>query len=354
MTKTAKPGAFAGLGDMLAEGFDSMLTSDMSERMVALDQIQIEAQDREEFEDSDGMQSLAELGKNLRKFQVQAILLRPNREGAEKPYLLVAGERRYRAARIEGLRELRAVIKPLTDAEAADVQFAENVHRKNLTQLEEAKRIQRDLDQLGSVEAVLAKHNKTKSWLSKVLSLLNLPAQAKRLVTENISADLQVINTVKTIEKADPAKAEQVVAELKSSRGKVNARELTETVRAQVKPAKRTPNKSAKDPAAGVEQQSDIVAVLDAVVREISEGGGPSLVWESRSDAERALIEAWLLEHFNSSKTSDGASVALVMQGLRTGRFDGYGHRGAALSAFLGGLVGDAFDPVHILAGLQS
>jgi len=100
------------------------------EIMVNLDDVEIEAQVREEFEDEGN--DLASLGKSLRKRQLQAIVIRPNREGRDKPYLLVAGERRMRAARLEGLPQLRARVVEMDDQEAEDMQLAENIHRDGI------------------------------------------------------------------------------------------------------------------------------------------------------------------------------------------------------------------------------
>lgn len=231
--------AYDGLGDMLASGFDSLLAGDEPEVMLGLDDIEIEEQIRPEDEFEDEENSLADLGKSLRKRQLQAILVRPNREGCGKPYLLVAGERRVRAARIEGLTQLRGKIANMSDEEAEEAQLAENIHRKNLSQRAEAKRVQRDLDELGSVEAVLEKHNKGRAWLSKLLSLLNLPEQTDRLVTENITADVEVINMAKQIEKQDPQAAKELVDTLKEGKGKINARQAAKQAKDQVKPPKK-------------------------------------------------------------------------------------------------------------------
>lgn len=239
-TETVKPAenAFAGAADVLGAGIDALFgQSDDPEFMVNLDDIEIVEQVREQMEDDE--QDLIGLGESLAKYQIQAIFLRIMPADHPKPYRLVAGERRYRAARVKGLAQLRAKARELSDEEAEDLQFAENIHRKNLTQIEEAKKIQRDLDRLGSVEAVLEKHQKSRSWLSKVLSLLNLPEQAKRLVAENVSADLEVINTVKTVEKADPEAAKELVEDLKATRGKSNAREKAQAAKEKVKPSKK-------------------------------------------------------------------------------------------------------------------
>ncbi|MBL0168837.1 MAG: hypothetical protein IPP85_17750 [Propionivibrio sp.] len=69
----------------------------------------------------------------------KAILLRHNVAGAVKPWLLFGTERRVRAARIEGLIQLRARVAEMDNGEAEDMQLAENIHRKNLTQIEGSK-----------------------------------------------------------------------------------------------------------------------------------------------------------------------------------------------------------------------
>lgn len=378
----AKPAsAFAGLGDMLAGGFDHMLTSDASEQMVKLDDIEIGVQVREEFEDADGENSLADLGASLRKQQLQAILLRPNRPGNAKPYLLVAGERRVRGARMEGLTELRAVIKPMTDEEAEEAQFAENIHRKNLTQIEEAKRIQRDLDQLGSVEAVLAKHNKSRPWLSKVLSLLNLPEQAKRLVRENVSADLEVINAVKTIEKADPKKAAELVDELKATRGKANAREKVTAAKNEVKPPKKGRDAPKQDAGGSVAtakdrrheepSQGDVFApakqgkggkaaplkpteiLTQSYINIYEHGSKPQMLLDVMKPADREAAEAWLRTFYEAGKQSKDTGKA-VIQGFRNGQFAADGDGAFALVAFLHGAdQGAKFNMLNILGSVK-
>lgn len=378
----AKPAnAFAGLGDMLAGGFDQMLTSDANEQMVKLEDIEILAQVREEFEDAEGENSLADLGASLRKQQIQAILLRPNRPGSAKPYLLVAGERRVRGARIEGLVELRAVIKPMTDEEAEEAQFAENIHRKNLTQIEEAKRIQRDLDQLGSVEAVLAKHNKSRPWLSKVLSLLNLPEQAKRLVRENVSADLEVINAVKTIEKADPKKAAELVDDLKATRGKANAREKVAAVKDQVKPSKKAKEAAKKDTGGSLAtpkdrrheepSQGEVFApakkpgaggavpvrpteiLTQCYINIFEHGSDPKMLLDVMKESDREAVEAWLVTFYEAGKQAKDSAKA-VIQGFRNGQFATDGDASFALVAFLHGADESAkFNLLNILGSVK-
>lgn len=359
--KPAHTNAFANAGLMLGgssamgTGIDALFgNAEMPEFDVDLDDVEIVGQVREEFEDEE--QGLAELGASLAKMQIQAIFLRVMPAGHAKPYRLVAGERRVRAARLQGLTKLRAKAKELTDEEAEDLQFAENTHRKNLTQIEEAKKIQRDLDTLGSVEAVLARHNKGRPWLSKMLSLLHLPEQAKRLVTESISADTEVISTVRQVEKVNPAKAKELVDELKKTRGKEDARAKAQVVRDEVKPkAPKAPKKSTgqdtgttvaqkdvrtKDMLAsdgtGVDVPSLLVDIYErlAVERQRPE----EVLADLRPEENRACIEA-LRPVFDQARKADNAGRH-VFAGLRAGQFSTEGAGALLLAACMCGLEG--------------
>ena len=228
----ASKNAFAGTDGLMGEGIDALFTNPGDQlAYIPLDLIEVKKQIREEFEDEEN--TLADLAADIKANGVhQPILVRPTANG----YELVAGERRHRASLMAGLDQIPAKIRAMTDEEAEDAQLAENIHRKNLTQIEEAQKIQRDLNRLGSIEAVLEKHHKSRAWLSKILALLHLPEHAKRLVTQNGSADLEVINAVKTVEKSDAAAAKELVDGLISGRGKVNAREAVAAAKTKVKP----------------------------------------------------------------------------------------------------------------------
>jgi ParB family transcriptional regulator, chromosome partitioning protein len=243
---------FTETANILGAGIDALFAEpDAQYSLIPLDMIEVKIQIRVEFEDEEN--PLSDLANSIKVHGVlQPIVIRQSNTG----YILVAGERRYRASVLAGLDSIPAIIRDMTDEEAEDAQLAENIHRKNLTQIEEALKIQRDLDRLGSVEAVLEKHQKSRPWLSKMFSLLNLPEQAKRLVNENISADVEIITAVKTIEKHDPEKAKALVDDLKMTRGKENARDKVAAVKEEVKPSKKTKEpKEEKKPTVRKEQR---------------------------------------------------------------------------------------------------
>lgn len=328
------------------------------EILAPLDDIEVEAQVREEFEDEDN--ELADLGRSLRKQQLQAIVIRPNRPGSEKTYLLVAGERRYRAARMEGLTHLRASVKDFTDEEAEDAQFIENIHRKNLTQIEEAKKIERDLKiKKMSQEAVLEKYEISRTRLSKMLGLLNLPEQAKRLVTEDLSADVESINALKIIEKIDPAKAKEAVDKIKSGGAKANVRDIVKAAKDEVKPPKKIEDKKPAtqvDVFAGAKTTDSHEDVSNQSSENLPTGETvnlvlmvaynaiflhdkkPKSVLDAMSNDDREMIDVWLRAFYEMGVMSKDAGRD-VLKHLRKDHFAADGIGAFALAAFMYGVA---------------
>lgn len=316
--------AYLNASDILGTGIDALFGGNQTTlTVVPLNEIQVKEQIRKDFEDEDN--SLSELAESIKQRGVlQPILLRPAPNGMG--YELVAGERRFRASKLAGLSSIPAHIKNMTDEEAEDAQLAENIQRKNLTQLEEASKIQRDLDALGSVEAVLAKHHKSRAWLSKMLGVLNLPAQAQRLVDEHISADLEVINLVKTVEKHDAQAAQLLVDDLKKSRGKADARAKAKAIKEQVKPSKKTT------------PQKSLTSLIAELEREMILGNQqPDEVLGMLSDEEIAQITAVLQPHFARGQNENALS-AYVAQQFNAHHFTNSGIGKLSLFAFLQGV----------------
>lgn len=362
LKKVSNP--FEDMADVLGTGVDALFSGVGAQHSdIYLDQIEVRAQVRESFEDDEN--TLAELAESIKlRGVLQPILLRPSATGFE----LIAGERRFRAAKIAGLNQIPAYIRDMSDEEAEDAQFAENIQRKNLTQIEEARKIQRDLNKLGTVEAVLEKHQKSRAWLSKMLALLTLPEQARRLISEQVSADIEVINTVKTIERHDPEAAKALVDELASTRGKVNARDKVASVKNRVKPKaelKKTTNavaeglgvadeRSSAKPAlkVGVSHEPTLALELlySAIVdRKVSPTAAIS---ELKDEAEESVVE-WLRKVYETGVEAKDVGRA-VIRGIRAGQFAHDDERAFALCAFLQGADGNAkFNLVDILGGVK-
>lgn len=114
---------------------------------------------------------------------MQPILIR--RIAAER-YEIIAGERRWRAARIAGLNEVPVVIREVPDQAALAMALIENIQRENLNPLEEAQGIQRLINEFNLTHQEAADAvGRSRAATTNLLRLLNLTAQVQQLVFEN-------------------------------------------------------------------------------------------------------------------------------------------------------------------------
>lgn len=131
-------------------------------------------------------ESLNELSASIKEHGIiQPLVLRKLGE----KYEIVAGERRYKAATIAGLTEIPAIISNLDDNRSAEVALVENVQRKNLTSIEEAKSYKKILEKGYLTQQELSKKmGITQSTIANKLRLLNLTEEVQEaLLNERIS-----------------------------------------------------------------------------------------------------------------------------------------------------------------------
>ncbi len=136
-------------------------------------------QPRKAFDDA----ALAELSASIAQHGVlQPLLVRPMSGGG---YQIVAGERRYRASRMAGLTELPAVIRELSDKEAAQLALIENLQREDLNPMEEALGFQKLMEGYGLTQEETAHIvNKSRPAVANALRLLNLPEEVTAMVAD--------------------------------------------------------------------------------------------------------------------------------------------------------------------------
>lgn len=132
-----------------------------------------EEQPRKVFDES----TLSELADSIAEHGVlQPIVVRPSPVGG---YTIVAGERRWRAARLAGLTEIPAIVKDLTDSEAMEIALIENLQREDLDPVEEAVGYRQFMERCGYTQEAAAKRlAKSRSAVANSLRLLNLPPKA--------------------------------------------------------------------------------------------------------------------------------------------------------------------------------
>jgi len=153
-------------------------------RLVPVDRITVNPdQPRSRFDDD----SLEELAASMKEVGVlQPIVV----TGGDDGYVLVAGERRWRAAKRAGLTEIPAVVRESTGKPTLVEALIENVQRQDLTPLEEAHAYQQLLENYGMTqEQVASRVGKSRPAISNTLRLLQLPQEVQDMVdTGDLSA----------------------------------------------------------------------------------------------------------------------------------------------------------------------
>ena len=138
-------------------------------------------QPRKDFDEK----ALSELAESIEQHGVlQPLVVRPLTNGG---YQLVAGERRWRAARIAGLTEVPVVIKELTDEEVIEIAMIENLQREDLNPLEEALGYRYMMDELNiTQEQAAEKVGKSRPVVANAIRLLRLPDEVQEMVKNNL------------------------------------------------------------------------------------------------------------------------------------------------------------------------
>ena len=136
------------------------------------------AQPRKVFDED----ALADLAASIKEHGlIQPVILRK----AKKGYELVAGERRWRAAHLAGLKEIPAIVRELDEKTNALFALIENVQREDLNAIEEAEGIKAIIDQYDFTQEEASKVvGKSRSYVTNSLRLLDLPAEVRALVSD--------------------------------------------------------------------------------------------------------------------------------------------------------------------------
>ena len=164
----------------LGKGLDALLIENSVSEELSTSTLPIneiipnKEQPRKTFDEA----ALGELADSIAQHGVlQPLLVRPLTTGG---YQLVAGERRWRASRIAGLKEVPVIVKELTDTEAMQLAIIENLQREDLNPIEEAEGLQALIDKCGfNQEEVAASVGKSRPAITNSLRLLKLPEEVR-------------------------------------------------------------------------------------------------------------------------------------------------------------------------------
>jgi ParB family transcriptional regulator, chromosome partitioning protein len=175
-----KPGMGRGLQAILSVSADSGGATAEQLRELPLDVIEPSpSQPRRRF-DEEALQALA--GSLGERGVLQPVLVRPQPGGR---YELVAGERRWRAARLAGLETIPALVRPRDDAEAIELALIENMAREDLNPIEEARACAALVEELGLTREEVGKRvGRSRVAVSNLMRLLDLPDEAIELLQD--------------------------------------------------------------------------------------------------------------------------------------------------------------------------
>ena len=177
----------SGLGKGLGALIPSEVTGDRSSALLEVPLSSISPssfQPRKHFDE----EHLASLTASVRELGVlQPVLVRPRPDGT---YELIAGERRWRAAKRAGLQTIPALVRSVGDEASLEQALVENIHRQNLNPLEEAAAYQQLIEDFHLTHEELATRvGKSRAAITNTLRLFQLPPTIQRLVAEGQLAE---------------------------------------------------------------------------------------------------------------------------------------------------------------------
>ena len=162
------------------DNFEKKIVSETKEGdiiEIPLDEIRSNPyQPRKEFDE----QSLEEFANSIKEHGIiQPIIVKKSIKG----YELIAGERRTRASKIAGKKTIPAIVRDMTDEEMMEIALVENIQRENLNPIEEASAFQKIIETTKMTqEEVAKKFGKSRSYITNILGILNLPEKVKTKV----------------------------------------------------------------------------------------------------------------------------------------------------------------------------
>lgn len=182
MAKQKSGGLGRGLGSILADAnFEPRVSVADTISMVALERIVANPyQPRKEFDS----EALAELAQSIKQQGlITPITVRQSDDGT---YQLIAGERRFRASQMAGLKEVPAYIRVVTDTQMMEMALVENIQRENLNAMEVALAYKALVEECSLTHEELSeKVGKSRSSITNYLRLLNLPAETQMALSKD-------------------------------------------------------------------------------------------------------------------------------------------------------------------------
>ena len=173
----------------LGKGLSALIPEETEENMkenskllISINKIKSDEEQPRKLFDSE---KIAELAESIKTHGIiQPLILRKH---MEDQYIIVAGERRWRAAKMAGLKEVPAVIMELTDRDILEVSLIENIQRQDLNPIEEAIAYRKLLTDFNITQEELSKRiGKSRVAIANTIRLTNLDDRVQQYIIESI------------------------------------------------------------------------------------------------------------------------------------------------------------------------
>lgn len=173
-----------GLGALIPDELGLKEHKDNSEMLISINLIRSnDNQPRKAFDD----EKIAELAESIKHHGiVQPIILKKDNNG----YIIVAGERRWRAAKLLALKEVPAVVMELTDKQVLEISLIENIQRENLNPIEEAIAYKQLLSEFSLTQEELSKRiGKSRVSITNTMRLMNLNENVQQYIIDGVISE---------------------------------------------------------------------------------------------------------------------------------------------------------------------
>lgn len=163
------------------ENSDVQVESKSGEQMISINKVEPNRdQPRKKFEED----ALMELSDSIKQFGVlQPLLVRKRKDY----YEIIAGERRWRAAKMAGVKEIPVIIKDYTEQEIIEIGLIENIQRENLNPIEEAAAYKRLLEEFNLKQDEVAERvSKSRTAVTNSMRLLKLCEKVQQMVIDDM------------------------------------------------------------------------------------------------------------------------------------------------------------------------
>lgn len=163
---------------------------------------------------------------------IQPIIVTPKNDNGS--YTVIAGERRFRAAKQAGLSSIPSIIRDETDANVVILQLLENDQRENVSPLEESDSLLRLIGEMDLSKAQVAKElGRDSSWVSIRLGLQKASPEIKALVSDGIIEDVRTLHELRKFEEESPEKARQLIHRFRNNNVTGSYRQIIAGIRKQ-------------------------------------------------------------------------------------------------------------------------